>query len=348
MSVNMRTTLGAFLLAFVAVIAVAAAGGVVLDGAPPETDAVADDHWELETVEPETADEGGDIEMDSDESANTVVIHVGSDAGGSGGTTPALPIEDGDGPDEADVGSLGGVDRGVAPLAAALVESGHEVTYYRGPTSGTTLPTLLSDADAFVTTSPGALSATDADAVATFAEAGGRTLATSDPGNAGPLTDLASSLGVYGEAGYVYDMENNDAGYLSVLVEPDGSGPLTDGVDELVFRGAARVSAADGSATLATADSSRLSTTRETGSYGVAVRSGSLAVIGDSSFLEPENADRADNNVLIGNVADFLVTGENPDVSFESETGAGGTVPPGESPTPPPEPTEPPENATAT
>jgi hypothetical protein len=148
-------------------------------------------------------------------------------------------------------------------------------------------------------------------------------------------------------------MENNDASYLSVRVEPDGAATLTNGVEEVVFRGAARVGTADGSTALATAETSRLSTTRESGSYGVAARSGSLAVIGDSSFLEPENADRADNNVLIGNLADFLVTGENPDGSFGPGTGPSGAVPPGapappgESPTPPAEPSDPPENATA-
>jgi hypothetical protein len=207
------------------------------------------------------------------------------------------------------------------------------------------LPSLLSDADAFVTTSPGALSATDADTVESFVEAGGRTLVTSDPGGAGALTDLASPFGVYGEAGYVYDMENNDANYLSVLVEPAETGSLTEGVEEVVFRGAALVGTADGSATLATAETSRLSTTREAGSYGVAVRSDSLAVLGDSSFLEPENAGRADNAVLIGNVADFLVTGENPDVSFGPPTGPGGAVPPG-GVAPPPEPPEPSGNET--
>jgi hypothetical protein len=215
---------------------------------------------------------------------------------------------------------------------------------------------MLSDADAFVTTSPGALSATDADAVESFVEAGGRTLVTSDPGGAGALTDFGSPFGVYGEAGYVYDMENNDANYLSVLVEPTGPGALTEGVEEVVLRGAAPVGTAGGPATLATAESSRLSTTREAGAYGVAVRSDSLAVVGDSSFLEPENAGRADNGVLIGNVADFLVTGETPDVSFGPTAGPGGAVPPGSAvppggATPPPEPssneTDPSENATA-
>ncbi|QWC18550.1 hypothetical protein [Halorubrum sp. 2020YC2] len=351
MSVDLRTAVGAFALVFLAVVGVAAVGGVVLDGAPPETDAVADDHWQLDSVEPETVSEGGEVEMESSEPSNTVVVHLGGAAGGIGGGTSILPIEDGDAPAEADVGTLGGVRRGVAPLTAALVENGHEVRFYGGSVGGEPLPTMLSDADAFVTTNPGALSGPDADAVESFVDAGGRTLVTSDPGGAGALTDFGSPFGVYGEAGYVYDMENNDANYLSVLVEPNGPGTLTEGVDEVVLRGAAPVGAADGSAALATAETSRLSTTREAGSYGVAVRSDSLAVIGDSSFLEPENAGRADNGVLIGNVADFLVTGPTPDVSFGPEAGPGGaappgtTVPPGGSPTPT-EPTDPSGNET--
>ncbi|WP_096395045.1 hypothetical protein [Halorubrum trapanicum] len=345
MSVDLRTTVGAFALVFLAIVGVAAVGGVVLDDAPPETEPVADDHWQLDAVEPETVSEGGEVEMESSEPSNTVVIHLGGGSAGLGGGTSILPIEDGDAPATADIGSLGGVRRGVAPLTAALVENGHEVRFYAGIASPEPLPSMLSDADAFVTTNPGALSATDADAVESFVDAGGRTLVTSDPGGAGALTEFGSPFGVYGEAGYVYDMENNDANYLSVLVEPTGPGALTEGVERVVLRGAAPVGVADGPATLATAETSRLSTTREAGSYGVAVRSDSLAVVGDSSFLEPENAGRADNGVLIGNVADFLVTGEEPNVSF-GPTGPGGAVPPGGA-TPPPEPPEPSGNATA-
>ncbi|GAA0715273.1 hypothetical protein J2744_002151 [Halorubrum trapanicum] len=348
MSVDLRTTVGAFALVFLAVVGVAAVGGVVLDDAPPETESVADDHWQLDSVEPETVSEGGEVEMESTEPSNTVVVHLGGVTAGVGGGTSILPIEDGDAPAGADIGSLGGVQRGVAPLTAALVENGHEVRFYGGAATAEPLSSMLSDADAFVTTTPGALSATDADAVESFVDAGGRTLVTSDPGGAGALTDFGSPFGVYGEAGYVYDMENNDANYLSVLVEPTGPGTLTAGVEEVVLRGAAPIGAAGDSATLATAETSRLSTTREAGSYGVAVRSDSLAVIGDSSFLEPENAGRADNGVLIGNVADFLVTGPNPDVSFGPATGTGGAVPPGAtiSPGGTTTPTDPSENET--
>ena len=351
MSVNLRTAIGAFALIFLAVVGVAAAGGVLLDTAPPDTEPVTDDHWRLDSVEPETVSEGGDIEMESGEPSNTVVVHLGSSTTGAGGGLPVLPIEDGNAPTEADIGTLGGARRGVTPLTSTLIENGHEVRFYGGIRSGERLQSLLADADAFVTTAPGALSGPDADAVNSFVEAGGRTLVASDPGNAGALTDFGSPFGVYGDAGYVYDMEHNDAGYLSVLVQPPESTPLTEGVEQVVLRGAASVGSADDSATLTTAETSRLSTTRESGSYTVAVRSESLAVVGDSSFFAPENARRADNGVFIGNLADFLVSGDAPDVSCGPPTGPGGGTPPGGGMPPggptPPEPPEPPENATA-
>ena len=329
---------GAFVVVFLLIVGVAAVGGVVLDSNPtPEP--VADDHWQLDTVTPDGVDEGGSIDMESTESSNTVVVHLGQGAGSAlGGTTPLLPIETADQPAEADIGTLGGTERGVSPLTSTLVENGHEVTFYRGNPTGEPLPSLLSDADAFVTTNPGSLSATDTDTVASFAEAGGRTLITSDPGTAGALTELGSTAGIYGEAGYVYDMTNNDANYLSVLVQSSGSSVLTNEVEEVVFRGAARVGAASGSEPLTTAETAQVSTTREAGTYGVAVHSGPVAAVGDSSFLAPENAYRADNNVLIGNLADFLVTGENPDVSFGP---TGGADPPGGAPMPPSGPTDP-------
>ncbi|QAU14099.1 hypothetical protein EKH57_16125 [Halorubrum sp. BOL3-1] len=350
MSVNLRTTVSTFVIVFLAIVGAAAVGGVALDSGPSDTDPVADDHWQLDSVEPETVSEGGKVEMESNEPSNTVVVHLGGVTTGVGGGTPVLPIEAGDTPVEADVGTLGGVRRGVTPLTAALVESGHEVRFYDGPRGGERLPSLLSDADAFVTTNPGSLSGPDTDAVESFVDAGGRTLVTSDPGDAGALTSFVSPFGVYGEAGYVYDMENNDASYLSVLVRPTESTGLTDGVERVVLRGAAPVGTADGTATLTSAETSQLSTTRESGSYAVAVRSGSLAVIGDSSFLAPENAGRADNGVLVGNIADFLVSGKAPDVPFGPPTQPGGGVPPGgpmppSDPTPP-EPSEPPANAT--
>jgi len=185
--------------------------------------------------------------MESTESSNTVVVHLGR------GRVAASAAQRRYSRSKPLISLLKrtlehlAAQRGVSPLTSTLVENGHEVTFYRGNPTGEPLPSLLADADAFVTTNPGSLSATDIDTVASFAEAGGRTLIASDPGTAGALTELGSTAGIYGEAGYVYDMTNNDANYLSVLVESSGSSVLTNDVDEVVFRGAARVGAASGS-----------------------------------------------------------------------------------------------------
>jgi len=67
---------GAFVVVFLLIVGVTAVGGVVLDSNPtPEP--VADDHWQLDTVTPDGVDEGGTINMESTESSNTVVVHLG-------------------------------------------------------------------------------------------------------------------------------------------------------------------------------------------------------------------------------------------------------------------------------
>jgi hypothetical protein len=74
--------------------------------------------------------------------------------------------------------------------------------------------------------------------------------------------------------------------------------------------------------------------------YGVAVRSGDVAMIGDTDFLTPESAYVADNEVLVGNIADFLVSGdktENAPAPPSEGPGPGGSAP--APPRPPTEPT---------
>lgn len=85
---------------------------------------------------------------------------------------------------------------------------------------------------------------------------------------------------------------------------------------------------------MATSADTRHSITRETDSYTVGVHHEDLAVIGDSSFLALENAYRADNNVLIGNIAEFLMTGEKPEeMNVDEPAGTSPrTQPPGSEP----------------
>ncbi|MFC6754344.1 hypothetical protein [Halorubrum tibetense] len=350
---------GTFVLVFAVTLGLVAVGGAVLDDGTPANADVESDHWELDAVTADAAESDGEITMDSAEPTNTVVLHVGAGAAAGGGGEPLpLPIGEESEPVDASVGTIGGPERDVGPLAATLVANGHDVVFYQDEFADGPLFELLADADAFLTTNPAALGPAEADAVAEFAEADGRTVIAADPGSAGPATELVGSLGGYVSPGYVYDMTDNDANYLSPFVTPAGETPLTDGVDRAVFRGIAPVgvAAGQGEVALETGDDAQLSTTRADDAYAAAVTVGELALVGDSAFLAPENAYRADNDVLIGNVADFLVTGENPDIDPLPPGGqplppggeplppGGEPLPPGEEPTPPGEEPAPPED----
>lgn len=306
MSSDSRSLVGVFVLVFAVTVGAVVVGSIGLDmvGEQPE---VEEDHWNLDAVAPEGAETGGEIAMDSFEAENTVVVHVPPSVPAGGGIV--MPIEDDTDLDEASVGSIGGAERDISPLASTLAENGHEVVFYQDEFEDGPLDETLAEADGFISTGVGMLSGEETDAVEEFADSGGRVVLTANPGSAGPATDVGSSFGLYADSGYVYDMAENDHNYLSVFVEPADGSPLADGVDRAVFRGAAPVGASDGSGTFETSDSAQISTTRETGSYTVAATSGDVALVGDSSFMSPENAKRADNNVLVGNVADYLVTG---------------------------------------
>ena len=322
-----RTLIATFVLGFVLTIGLVAAGTVVVDDRTPEPAEVEQSHFQPEQALIEETSDGGEITMDSDEQTNTVVIYTGGTTGG-GTSIGQLPVQDSsDGP-ELSTGSLGGTERGVTPLVSTLIENGHEVKFYSGAATDGQLSQTLSDADAFV--APGAVSFTEQDreTITEFTDAGGRFMMTANPGSSDTVAELGDSNGLYTEAGYLYNLTENDNNYLSIYAEPTGSSDLTEGVEEVVLRSSSSVGASNGDTVLET--KATMSTTREDGTYGVGAVDGDVAVIGDSSFLEPENAYRADNNELIGNVADFLVTGS---VDEASLPGAGNESPAGQPPT---------------
>jgi hypothetical protein len=123
---------------------------------------------------------------------------------------------------------------------------------------------------------------------------------------------LDSTLGVTTDPGYVYNMQENDLNYQRVYAAPTGEsdGALTEGVDRAVLPSATPVgTTVGGSDVLAPIEGSELSTTRASTEAPLLVRSDNVVMIGDSDFLSPENAQRADTDALIGNLADFLVSG---------------------------------------
>jgi len=290
-------------VAFVVLVAVIVGGAAAVpfvsgDEATDVTN-LADRQTDAGAVTVGEANSSGEITMDSDADSKTVLI------------------------DRAHANRIS--DEKLSTLTNALVANGHEVEFVtqeqaRGPAWNES----LRSADALLIANPnrpytpGQLAGVQA-----FADAGGRVVMMSDPAsvqrfgifglgvqqqsNDDPA--LNADFGVSVRSGYLFNMHDYQQTFKSVYATP-GTGPLAAGIDRVVVRDAAAVATADGQTALTAGEQTRLSTTRRADTYGVAVRSGDVAMIGDTDFLTPESAYVADNEVFIGNIADFLVSGE--------------------------------------
>ena len=317
-------------VAFVAIVALivggAAAVPFVSGGDAADVTNLAAEQTDNDAVTIAEAESTGEITMDSGADSKTVLI------------------------DRAHANQIS--DAKLSTLTNALVANGHEVEYVsqesaRGPGWNES----LRGADALVIANPNQPYTPDQLAgVESFADAGGRVVLMSDPAsirqfglfgmgvqqqsNDDPA--LSSDFGISARSGYLFNMHEYQQTFTSVYATP-GSGPLSQGVDRVVVRDAAAVSATGGQTALTVGDRTRLSTTRRADTYGVAVQSGDVAMIGDTDFLAPESAYVADNEVLTGNIADFLVSGEKtanaPTPPEQGSSGPGGE----------PVPTRPPE-----
>lgn len=231
-----------------------------------------------------------------------------------------------------DLGHANGVDESdIQPLVDALVDEGHVVRFYspspRSP--GADLNQSLRSADAFVSFDPGQrFTEAEARGVADFARRGGRVLLVGEPpqpspvplvpGAIGPgggsgdatLTQVSSAFDVALGTGYLYNMAENANNFQHVYATPARSGPLTEGVERVLVKRAAPVVPDEGiQPALSVTEGTRLSTTRSSGTYAVAVRNGDVVVIGDTSLFEPDTVRLADNEVFVGNIVDHLVSG---------------------------------------
>jgi hypothetical protein len=330
---------------FVVIVAVIVGGAAVApyalgSGGDAASDPVSveNQQFQPETILPDETPERGQIDMESDASGKTILV---------------------------DVGHQNGVTKTqLEPLLSTLVENGHQIRFYRGQRAS--LNESLRSADAFLVVSPrqrytsGELAGVEA-----FTDAGGRVLVMGEPPSvqisggflfgfgsvqetAPRTTALGSTYGVAYGSGYLYNMAENDNNYKSIYARPASSGDLAAGVDRVVMRDAVPIRTADATRVLVGSDGTHLSTTRESGEYAVLARSGNVTAVGDTGFVTRENAYDADNDVLIGNLADFLVNGDKepgapqpPGADRPQRPpagGGGGAGGGGAEPTPPPTP----------
>ena len=318
---NRAVTLAAAFVVTLATVTGGAAvtGYVTADGAAPAPEIQNEHYVDGDAIANDTPGQAT-VEMESTARSQTVLVDPGVEASGP---VPASPLA---------LLGLGGpsvADRDIRPLANALIENGHEVGVYvpdpeqqrrraarpGGQTGPTQLGERLAEADAFVTFRTDYDEAELAE-IESFVESGGHVIVATEPGAAFDqpgATAFDSTLDVTTEPGYVYNMEENDLNYQRVYAEPvaDSDAALTEGVDRAVLPSATPVgTTAVGTEVLRPIEGSELSTTRASTQASLLVRNDDVVMVGDSDFLSPQNAGRADTDVLIGNLADFLVTND--------------------------------------
>lgn len=199
----------------------------------------------------------------------------------------------------------------LGPFVEALVAAGHEVESYTGEDGS--LDATLSEADAFVVVAPKTpYNRTESDRVQQFADDGGRVLLVREPRRAGSngteTTELASTFDLGFRSGYLYDLDTYDVTHRDVYATPATDGPLSDDVERVTVHTGQPV--IGGTPVYVSADTTALSTTRRDRSYPVVARQDNVVAIGDRSILTDDYVYASDNEVLVGNVIEFLVSGD--------------------------------------
>jgi plastocyanin len=332
---NVAKTAGiAFVGVFVLVVAVFGVAGFVVSDDTTSGTTAAPEHVELENpqysadrVSANSTPGQANIDMENPAVNRKIVVHAGSNI----------------------------AERDISPLVNELIEQGHEVDVlienrdlFGGgpilfgqsqvsqigppPSSGDNEPVLddrLEDAHAFISIGVNNYVQEDLEQITEFTEDNGRVVMAVDPNQEyGFGTGQSSAygrLGVFTEPGYIYNLEENDLNYQRIFVEPEGGSMLTDGVDRAVFDSATPVGAASVDATFRPIEGSQLSTSRAQTDKPLLVRNGNVAIIGDTHFMAPENTQRADNDVLVANVGEYLV-GSNRQLGDSSNGDSGGST----------------------
>ncbi len=247
------------------------------------------------------------------------------------------------------------------PLAEAMFEAGHSLEFDSGSADssrraprrstggaqsgpgaqGSDYAATLGDYDGLLVIQPTeGFSQAERQTLRNYTDAGGRVVVLAEPTQvrsgsgrfALPSTvqfganNLTQQFGVRvgSEVLYNIDDASNDNNFKSIYASPSDAGMLTEGVDTISLdTGGYAVVDTEAATTVYTADDgTRTLETRREGDYGVVARSGNLAFVADSSFVESSELYDVDNEVFAGNLLEFLVTGD-----VDPEFGADDTTP---------------------
>jgi hypothetical protein len=214
----------------------------------------------------------------------------------------------------------------IEPLVTAFSARGARVEYQ---TDEQSLALSLKYASAYLVFSPAkAYNVEDLLAVQQFIASGGRLLVFSDPtrallsydmfGSPTNLPDVNYSNPLIAPSGlvfvndYLYNLEENEGNFRNVKFTQFADNPLTQGLQMVVFYGAHSVRAENGTALTVGSSKTFSSLTDQGGSLTTLALSANQQVLaaGDFSFMTNPYNQVADNTRLLGQIANFALSGE--------------------------------------
>jgi hypothetical protein len=341
---------GVFLAVVVIVLAVTALLALVGGGSGQPDGANVDGQspaaFQPENVNPEVDPETGDIEVDPE----TGDIEVNE----SGNKRILVDARHGNQITQSEL----------EPVAEATFEAGHTVEFptegetSRQRSSGRAYNETLSRYDAVLVVQPTrAFTPEESRALQEYTDAGGRVVVLAEPTQtqlgtgffAAATTvsfganNLTAEYGVRVGSEMLYNIENagNDNNFKSIYAVPSSDGPLTEGVETVSFDlgGYAVVDGdSDARVLLSAVEGTKGLDTRRDGEYPTVVRNGNMVFVSDSSFVKRSELYDVDNEVFVGNLVEFLVSGDLED-DFPDGTSESAPEPP--EPPEPPTPTPP-------
>jgi len=351
---DVLASVGVFLGVVVLIVGATATGAVLSSPSTPAEDAEMPESFEPGSASVETVEASGDVTVDSDSTGDVVVLDLAHGSQLSAEKIQTLErvlVEHGYRVRYHGTPNSGGSSGGLLSGLGLGGASSSGAVGVSGPGQSPGLNSSLSGADAYVLLNPSEpLDTGETAGVEAFTDAGGRVLVMTDPkgtsitgllgGGGDPPSPGAETLGRFGVgagSGYLYDIANDGSNFQTVAAS--GSGSLGDGVGEVRLRRATSVVAGpDATVALRTGPETELSDAgpSSSGRYPVAARNGNVAIVGDTSVLSPSNLRTADNEVLVGNLVEFLVDGST--VGSEPFETEGPTRPPTTGPGGPPTP----------
>lgn len=236
-----------------------------------------------------------------------------------GGIVPDVPPDHQLGTIVIDTGHRNQLDREtIGPLVRGITTGNNQVRFHREDDD---LAQQLQGAKAYVIVSPGMnYSKVELSTISRFRSQGGRVLLVGEPDQyrstgfgvvrqSDVLTEVASSLDVSFDTGYLYNLETNEGTYKQVPVMPAQNSPLQGSGSMTVFTGT-RVTAPYGTDVLVTATGTQLSDGRGPGQFPVAKRVGNVIAVGDRTMLSANYHNVGQNEEFLEYLVEFLSRGE--------------------------------------